>query len=1758
MAQITNLNVSPYYDDFDKTDNFNRVLFRPGFAVQARELTTLQSIFQDQIETHGSHIFKEGTVVVPGQISYSNAYYSLKLESTFGGEDIVPSQYYNETNPVILTGATSGVKGKVVGYQDGTSTTNPYLFLQPVQAGSDNVQLVATNGESLIADKTITHTTTYASGVASLTAFNETEEIPARGEETGTTGIKSCTQTGSAVTVEDGIYYIRGQFVRVYKQTLVLSVDSVSESARIGFTITEDLVTPETDITLTDNATGSSNYAAKGAHRLKITLTLAKLPIGSAEDTSFVEVMQLKNGGVIKNARATEYSVIGKEFARRTFDESGDYTVRPFTFDVREAIDNDYKAKTYKGVYGSGAVDTATDDGFVASEDLLSLVVSPGKAYVKGYEIEKISSTFLDLNKARLFNTVDSSISTFNVGNFVRITNMYGMPDISNITGETTPYKEIQLFNLATSTRGSTSGRMIGVARARTLEHEIGTQGATDSQSKLYLFDLRMFTILTLSDTPSPTLIATHTTGGVQIKGATSGATGFVFGSQTSGTKVTLTNVVGTFQNGEKLIASDSAETGKLIENSGNTDIIIEASNIEAPITTHSFAEVKQVFMDDPDTGEDFTADVVLSNIDSDAKAVIDRTDANDADKDDKLLNEDGSSFVGLEPLREARLIEPEKNISLFKLPNRIIKTLLTNDNDGASDTQFTVRRQFVGTTNSSGVVSFTAGSNETFSSFTASDFALTVLSAGGGSAAAGDHILLNSTKVTGGGTSTLTITDSTLLGSSAKVKIMATILRTSVAIKTKTTNLSKQLKVLASDADGAYGTRATDAEISLGRADVFKLQAVFDSESTSTDATAPEFTISSVVGTFTRGEKITGGSSGAVGRVISTTSPMSYVLVGGFGATDFIAAETITGASSGATATVGTLTAGSKVITSNFVLDTGQRDNYYDIARIVKKSSASVPLGRLLVVYDFLSHGAGDVFTVDSYSGIGGQMQYDDIPVYTATKVDPDQTEPTGSFELRDSYDFRPTVEDITGASSALSVVDQITSSSFDFANRQFDGTGASTVNFPKPASNLQCDFEYYIPYRATLFMTSKGEFRIFYGTSSDDPLPPKDIQDGLKLATMFIPAYTFSPDQVEVNRYKTQRFTMRDIGKLKNRIEKLEDVTSLTLLENQAQAFEIQDQNGLNRFKSGFIVDNFTGHTVAAAQNKDYKAAVDIQKRELRPKCVMRNIDLIESVSTDAARAAAGYQRTGDLITLPYTEEAFINQPYGTRVENVQPYMTSQWVGRIELKPSGDEWFETEIAPTVTKNVDGNYDTVLANNQNSLGTFWNAWEVFGVGSSTENLGQEWVTTTSGSTGQQQDLVKSTREVVKTTKVRTGIETTITEDIVFTSGKSKSTALLPYVRPRNVVFDGQCFMPNVRVYAFFDGVDVNAFVTPKNEFYTSDTTIVAGSPLITTAAGRVEGTFAIPDYKFADQTGVPRFKTGEIEFRLTMSDTNKRIGYGGVTVQTPSAGQAVYNAVGILETTTETITGTRNAKIVQTNVDEKTVIEDKGEVSKETVDSRFVAVNNSDNGGSVYHGSGDDYAGGGSLYDAHRGIASPARTRSGIGVSPAAAGETGGGGKIICTALHQMGLLPYDIFAADQEYGRQLAKTHPDIVKGYHIWANVVVDWMNGVSTAPNIMPWVKDNNERIERTANWATRWSQAIATPWAIQMAHEMGIREKGSKLGKFLMYVGYPISAYVSKRNKVSTIGMLSIFALLRFVVMFSEKYEFNDNMIVEKK
>ena len=75
------------------------------------------------------------------------------------------------------------------------------------------------------------------------------------------------------------MYFVRGQFVRCEEQTLILSASSTNESARVGFQVTEELIIPELDSSLTDNATGTTNFAAKGAHRLKIDLKLSKSSI---------------------------------------------------------------------------------------------------------------------------------------------------------------------------------------------------------------------------------------------------------------------------------------------------------------------------------------------------------------------------------------------------------------------------------------------------------------------------------------------------------------------------------------------------------------------------------------------------------------------------------------------------------------------------------------------------------------------------------------------------------------------------------------------------------------------------------------------------------------------------------------------------------------------------------------------------------------------------------------------------------------------------------------------------------------------------------------------------------------------------------------------------------------------------------------------------------------------------------------------------------------------------------------------------------------------------------------------------------------------------------------------------------------------------------------------------------------------------------------------------------------------------------------
>ena len=137
MAQNTNLNVTPYYDDFDKDKNFYRVLFRPGYPIQARELTTMQSILQNQVENMGSHLFKEGSMVIPGQVGYDLNVDAIMLQESFLGANV--EDYRSQLEGKIIEGLTTGVRAKVLFTLSGTNSTKGYitLYVKYLTSGDD-------------------------------------------------------------------------------------------------------------------------------------------------------------------------------------------------------------------------------------------------------------------------------------------------------------------------------------------------------------------------------------------------------------------------------------------------------------------------------------------------------------------------------------------------------------------------------------------------------------------------------------------------------------------------------------------------------------------------------------------------------------------------------------------------------------------------------------------------------------------------------------------------------------------------------------------------------------------------------------------------------------------------------------------------------------------------------------------------------------------------------------------------------------------------------------------------------------------------------------------------------------------------------------------------------------------------------------------------------------------------------------------------------------------------------------------------------------------------------------------------------------------------------------------------------------------------------------------------------------------------------------------------------------------------------------
>ena len=471
MPQNTNLNISPYFDDFDKDKNFYRVLFRPGYPIQARELTTMQSILQNQMESIGQHFFREGAMVIPGQVGYDLQVQAVVIQQSFLGVDV--ETYRTQITGQIIEGITTGIKAKVLYSIPSTESSKGYitLYVKYVESGDTvsgtGIKTFQPN-EQLLAENEITFGTTLIEVGSPFAQLLPTD----------------ATAVASTAYINAGVYFIRGHFVDVPSSYLILDQYSNNPSYRVGLEVSESIVTPEDDPSLNDNAAGTSNYSAPGGHRFRIKTSLTKKPINDETDKNFIELLRINNSKVEQFVTHTAYSELERSLARRTFEESGDYVIETFTVKARETLDDGFN----NGVYRVGET---TQSGNLASDDLVTYEISPGRAYVKGYRTEFLVPQYVDAPKPRDFASVNNAILAFRLGQMVKVYDVYGWPELTG-EGVSQAYQTLELYDEWTlNTTNTVTGRKIG--RARTVQLQ---ESSVTGVWELWIMDPTMFTAI--------------------------------------------------------------------------------------------------------------------------------------------------------------------------------------------------------------------------------------------------------------------------------------------------------------------------------------------------------------------------------------------------------------------------------------------------------------------------------------------------------------------------------------------------------------------------------------------------------------------------------------------------------------------------------------------------------------------------------------------------------------------------------------------------------------------------------------------------------------------------------------------------------------------------------------------------------------------------------------------------------------------------------------------------------------------------------------------------------------------------------------------------------------------------------------------------------------------------------------------------------------------------------------------------------------
>lgn len=1292
-------NVSPYYDDYFATgggleNNYYKVLFRPGRALQARELTTAQTILQNQISTLGRTLFQEGGRTEGSEKHLLNPldYVILNTNLTNGTEIQKTSDgdaFLNFKVGDVIKGSTSKVTASV-------------QFVSPAEAGVDPNKIFV---KYLTAN---TYTTNTELGISeTLRTFSYGESLyhaNTTPSSTNELGVISTSNTAigiaSGITVDEGTIFTKESFVKTGKQTIILDKSTNLTNARIGYVITDKIITSTEDIALNDNAQGYPNYASPGADRHKITLQLCSLgyatdwidtevsswvegvryhknrkikltgtsevficvkshysttsnkPVTLTDNTyweqaiNFVEIARTKNGEFIGEELISgdPNSEVIKIVEAKNSIIYGDFTVKPFGLTIKE---NDITG-----------VLLSNKDVTKANVNQLLVSIDSGHVFKDGAEvITQLPENFI-ADKTRTqdhVKLVSNYCPEVNYGNYILVDNLNGYFDIGS-------HETVTFYNLPTgSPYWNNTENIVGTAKIRYFDLHSGRKSETANTESLLYPKYRAYLY--------------------NFNGVKSGQTRSIAGSFGHADSVVSFTTKNTVDSNGLISISTSNVYGHLYESGidNKTLFPLAPGYIQYVYPTNSTGG--PVFY----TLKDFDAQLVRTSktIGGLPRNVFELRNAssNTLFTEASLGSELGNGLV--DPANETDIAEA--NYTMYNMSNTEIEMSTWPTTIGQGE--IIPEDGICGESNSE----YKWSSGNLIIYFESANTSVDIIS---------------------------------------NIKFRVKVGVTDVPADTKTfiPYTSAKVSSTANTTNQGYDSR----EISLFESDIYSLDAVYMSGTANVEASLPVAYISPYAGTeLIEGETVyetdtNGNRTGNICKLVrntSNTSANTWTVIGSdsasFTMNNYVIGETSKGTGIINANTI--INSGAYDITGRYSLDSGQRDNYYDWGKIKLKAGKLPPTSPIIIVYSKFDTSYGvenekTFYTVGSYGGFSSntevgwfgnsnsgqkRLSYSELPVYNSTKL--------GNVKLRDYIDFRP----LRHANTTVTSNTSLSVGTFADINNITDNWLDPSIKIINPSpigSDLfKIDYSHFLSRKDTVVLNKNKKFELVRGIpgSSSEPV----LSDGaLILWKLYFPPYLDNNNLIEKSFVENRGYTMKDIGNLDTRLSSLEKTVQLNIDELKALAQREPSLSslylGLERFKNGILLDNFDGHGVGDVQDHDYRCSVEPDARILRAPFESQILDINKVISSSDVTYHPVHSRTyindlgqtvnseNGIVTLNYEHVSFIEQLNFTSSTSVTPYNTTVFIGKMLLSPDSDNWFDTETLPDINIDLTGNTD--------------------------------------------------------------------------------------------------------------------------------------------------------------------------------------------------------------------------------------------------------------------------------------------------------------------------------------------------------------------------------------------------------------------------------------------------------------------------------